>query len=113
MSEGRWISADRFCTIRGVGWPVGVRFSDTLINQFRGRRMEPRPVVVRTPGGGSTKLSAHRSEQRHRQAEVRQPDEQHHQPDFMRIFGLNSSFTERQVRIGVRYSFSGRLQVIR
>jgi hypothetical protein len=25
--------------------------------------------------------------------------------DFMRIFGLNGAFSERQVRLGLRYSF--------
>jgi hypothetical protein len=90
------------------GQPVGVRFGDTLINQFRG------------PGGWNLDLSVFRTfplagRQR---LELRieannvtdtpkfgNPTSSITSGDFMRIFGLNTSFTERQIRLGLRYSF--------
>ena len=90
------------------GQPTGVRFGDSLINQFRG------------PGGWNLDLSIFRSfpvRGRHRlEARIEannitdtpkfaNPTSNITSGDFMRIFGLNSSFTERQVRIGLRYSF--------
>jgi hypothetical protein len=88
--------------------PTGVRFGDTLINQFRG------------PGGWNLDLSVFRTfpiAGRHRlEARIEannvtdtpkfaNPTSSITSGDFMRIFGLNSSFTERQIRIGLRYSF--------
>jgi Carboxypeptidase regulatory-like domain len=88
--------------------PVGVRFGDTLINQFRG------------PGGWNLDLSLfrtfpiggkHKLEARVEASNVTDtpkfanPTSLITSGDFMRIFGLNSAFAERQVRIGVRYSF--------
>jgi hypothetical protein len=88
--------------------PAGVRFGDTLINQFRG------------PGGWNLDVSVFRTVPlagKHR-LEVRieatnitdtpkfaNPTSSITSGDFMRIFGLNSAFTERQVRLGLRYSF--------
>jgi hypothetical protein len=88
--------------------PTGVRFGDTRINQFSG------------PGGWNLDLSVFRTfplRGRHRlEARIEannltdtpkfaNPTSNITSGDFMRIFGLNSSFTERQVRIGLRYSF--------
>ena len=88
--------------------PAGVRFGDTLINQFRG------------PGGWNLDVSVfrtfplagkHRLEARIEATNVTDtpkfgnPTSATTSGDFMRIFGLNSAFTERQVRLGVRYSF--------
>jgi hypothetical protein len=88
--------------------PTGVRFGDTRINQFRG------------PGGWNLDLSVFRTfpvRGRHRlEARIEannitdtpkfaNPTSNITSGDFMRIFGLNSSFTERQVRLGLRYSF--------
>jgi hypothetical protein len=88
--------------------PTGVRFGDTLLNQFRG------------PGGWNLDLSVfrtfpiggrHRLETRIEATNVTDtpkfanPTSSFTSGDFMRIFGLNSAFTERQVRIGLRYSF--------
>ena len=88
--------------------PTGVRFGNTLINQFRG------------PGGWNLDLSLfrtfpiggkHRLETRIEATNVTDtpkfanPTSSLTSGDFMRIFGLNSAFAERQVRIGLRYSF--------
>ena len=88
--------------------PTGVRFGDTLINQFRG------------PGGWNLDLSVfrtfpiggkHRLEARIEATNVTDtpkfanPTSNLTSGDFMRIFGLNSAFAERQVRLGLRYSF--------
>jgi hypothetical protein len=88
--------------------PAGVRFGDTLINQFRG------------PGGWNLDVSVfrtfplagkHRLEARIEATNVTDtpkfanPTSVTTSGDFMRIFGLNSAFTERQVRLGLRYSF--------
>jgi hypothetical protein len=88
--------------------PIGVRFGDTLINQFRG------------PGGWNLDLSLfrtfpiggkHKLEARIEASNVTDtpkfanPTNSITSGDFMRIFGLNSAFAERQVRIGIRYSF--------
>jgi hypothetical protein len=88
--------------------PAGMRFGDTRINQFRG------------PGGWNLDLSVFRSFRllgRHR-LEARleatnitdtpkfgNPTSSITSGDFMRIFGLNNAFTERRIRLGVRYSF--------
>jgi hypothetical protein len=88
--------------------PTGVRFGDTLINQFRG------------PGGWNLDLSLFRSfpiggrqrlEARIEATNVTDtpkfgnPTSVTTSGDFMRIFSLNNAFTERQVRLGLRYSF--------
>jgi len=87
--------------------PAGVRFGDSLINQFRG------------PGGWNLDLSVfrtfpigkHRLETRIEATNVTDtpkfgnPTSSFTSGDFMRIFGLNSAFAERQVRLGLRYSF--------
>jgi hypothetical protein len=88
--------------------PEGVRFGDTLINQFRG------------PGGVNLDLSvfrafpirgSHRLELRIEAnnvtdtAKFANPTSATTSGDFMRIFALNNAFTERQVRLGIRYSF--------
>jgi hypothetical protein len=88
--------------------PLGVRFGDTRINQFSG------------PGGWNLDLAVFRSFRlagRHR-LEARleghnmtdtpkfgNPTSGITSGDFMRIFSLNSAFTERRIRLGVRYSF--------
>jgi hypothetical protein len=88
--------------------PEGVRFGDTGINEFRG------------PGGWNLDLSVFRSFRlagRHR-LEARleatnvtdtpkfgNPTSGITSGDFMRIFSLNNAFTERRIRLGVRYSF--------
>ena len=86
----------------------GVRFGNTLINQFRG------------PGGWNLDLSVfrtfpiggkHRLEARIEATNVTDtpkfanPTSNLTSGDFMRIFGLNTAFAERQVRLGLRYSF--------
>jgi hypothetical protein len=88
--------------------PEGVRFGNTLINQFRG------------PGGWNLDLSLfrafpiggkHRLEARIEATNVTDtakfgnPTSSITSGDFMRIFSLNNAFTERQVRLGLRYSF--------
>ena len=88
--------------------PTGVRFGDSLINQFRG------------PGGWNLDLSVFRSfplVSRQRlelriegtnitnTAKFGNPTNSITSGDFMRIFSLNSAFAERQIRLGLRYSF--------
>jgi hypothetical protein len=88
--------------------PEGVRFGNTLPNQFRG------------PGGWNLDLSVFRSfnlggtrriEARVEAANVTDtpkfanPVSNLQSGDFMRIFGLYNAYTERQVRLAVRYSF--------
>jgi hypothetical protein len=88
--------------------PEGVRFGDTRLNQFRG------------PGGWNLDLSLFRTipiTARHRlEARVEatnvtdtpkfgNPNGSLTSGDFMRIFGLNSAFTGREVRLAIRYSF--------
>jgi hypothetical protein len=88
--------------------PEGVRFGNTRLNQFRG------------PGGWNLDLSVFRSipigtrqriELRVEGANVTNtfkfgnPTASITSGDFMRIFSLNNAFTERQIRVGVRYVF--------
>ncbi len=88
--------------------PEGVRFGNSRINQFRG------------PGGKNLDLSVFRSfslggtrriEARVEASNVTNtfkfanPTGNLTSGDFMRIFGLNTSYAERQVRLAVRYSF--------
>jgi hypothetical protein len=88
--------------------PTGVRFGNTLPNQFRG------------PGGWNLDLSVFRSFNlggSHRlegRVEVQNltnktnfgnPTSNLQSGDFMRIFGLYGSYAERQIRLAVRYSF--------
>jgi hypothetical protein len=88
--------------------PEGVRFGNTRINQFRG------------PGGWNLDLSVfrsfslggtHRIEGRVEATNVTNtfkfanPTSSLTSGDFMRIFALNPSYAERQVRVAVRYSF--------
>jgi carboxypeptidase family protein/TonB-dependent receptor-like protein len=88
--------------------PTGVRFGNTIPNQFRG------------PGGWNLDLSVfrsfrltgtHRLEFRMEAANVTNttkfgnPVGSFTSGDFMRIFGLYNSYTERQIRLGLRYSF--------
>ena len=88
--------------------PAGARFGNTRINQFRG------------PGGWNLDLSVfrtfllpgkHRLEARIEANNVTDtpkfanPTASITSGDFMRIFSLNSAFAERQVRLGIRYSF--------
>lgn len=88
--------------------PEGVRFGNTGINQFRG------------PGGWNLDLSLFRSfplRARHRlEARIEatnvtdtpkfgNPTSGITSGDFMRIFSLNNAFTERRIRLGLRYSF--------
>jgi hypothetical protein len=88
--------------------PEGVRFGNSLINQFRG------------PGGKNLDLSVFRSFSlggtRRIEARVEatnvtntfkfaNPTGNFSSGDFMRIFALNPSYAERQVRLAVRYSF--------
>ena len=88
--------------------PQGVRFGDTLINQFSG------------PGGWNLDLAVfrafplrgrHRLEARIEATNVTDtpkfgnPTSGITSGDFMRIFSLNNAFTERRIRLGVRYSF--------
>ena len=88
--------------------PEGVRFGNSRINQFRG------------PGGKNLDLSVFRSfslggtrriEARVEASNVTNtfkfanPTSNLTSGDFMRIFGLNTSYAERQVRFAVRYSF--------
>ncbi|MGH9163796.1 MAG: TonB-dependent receptor, partial [Vicinamibacteraceae bacterium] len=88
--------------------PEGVRFGNTRPNQFRG------------PGGWNLDLSVfrafplggtHRLEARIEATNVTDtpkfdnPNGDITSGDFMRIFGLNDAFTERQIRLGLRYSF--------
>jgi len=90
------------------GQPDGVRFGNTGINQFRG------------PGGWNLDLSVfrsfplrgnHRLEARIEATNVTDtpkfgnPTSGITSGDFMRIFSLNNAFTERRVRLGLRYSF--------
>jgi carboxypeptidase family protein len=93
-----------------IAWaqPEGVRFGTTRLNQFRG------------PGGWNLDLSLFRSfplgsrqriEFRLEGANITNtfkfanPTSSITSGDFMRIFSLNNAFTERQVRVGVRYVF--------
>jgi hypothetical protein len=122
-TPGNTQTADQVGSVRKVGdigaagvyydpaaWaqPEGVRFGDTLINQFRG------------PGGWNLDLSVFRSfpiggRQRLElrlegtnitdTAKFGNPTSAITSGDFMRIFSLNNAFTERQVRLGLRYSF--------
>ena len=88
--------------------PQGVRFGDTRINQFRG------------PGGWNLDLSvfrsfplrgSHRLETGIEATNVTDtpvfgnPTSGITSGDFMRIFSLNNAFTERRIRLGLRYSF--------
>ncbi|MGH8636920.1 MAG: hypothetical protein ACREUZ_07290, partial [Burkholderiales bacterium] len=88
--------------------PEGVRFGSTRINQFRG------------PGGWNLDLSLFRSFPiggKHRieariegtnvtdTAKFGNPTSSITSGDFMRVFSLNNAFTERQIRLGLRYSF--------
>jgi hypothetical protein len=88
--------------------PDGVRFGTTTPNQFRG------------PGGWNLDLSVfrsfpvggtHRIEARVEATNVTNtfkfanPTGNFTSGDFMRIFSLNSSYAERQVRLAIRYSF--------
>jgi hypothetical protein len=88
--------------------PEGVRFGNTLPNQFRG------------PGGWNLDLSVfrsfrltgtHRLEARVEASNITNttkfgnPNGNLTSGDFMRIFGLYNSYAERQVRLGLRYSF--------
>jgi outer membrane receptor protein involved in Fe transport len=88
--------------------PEGVRFGNTLINQFRG------------PGGWNLDLSIfrafplrgnHRLEARIEATNITDtpkfgnPTSGITSGDFMRVFSLNNAFTERRVRLGIRYSF--------
>ncbi len=88
--------------------PTGLRFGDTRINQFRG------------PGGWNVDLSvfrtfplrgSHKLEARIEATNITDtpkfgnPTSTLTSGDFMRIFSLNNAFTERRVRVGVRYSF--------
>jgi hypothetical protein len=88
--------------------PTGIRFGTSRINQFRG------------PGGKNLDLSVFRSfslggtrrvEARIEASNVTNtfkfanPTSSFTSGDFMRIFALNSSYGERQVRLAVRYSF--------
>ncbi len=88
--------------------PEGVRFGTTEPNQFRG------------PGGWNLDMSlfrsfpltgSHRVEFRVEATNVTNtfkfanPNGSVTSGDFMRIFNLNTSYAERQVRLAVRYSF--------
>ncbi|MPY87914.1 MAG: hypothetical protein GEU99_08340 [Luteitalea sp.] len=88
--------------------PEGVRFGNTGPNQFRG------------PGGWNLDFSVfrafplsgtHRLEARIEATNVtdtpkfENPNGDIVSGDFMRIFSLNGAFTERQIRLGLRYSF--------
>jgi hypothetical protein len=88
--------------------PEGVRFGTTRLNQFRG------------PGGWNLDLSVFRAipfgprqrlELRVEAANVTNtfkfanPTSNITSGDFMRIFGLYNAFTERQIRLGVRFAF--------
>ena len=88
--------------------PQGVRFGNTIPNQFRG------------PGGLNLDLSVfrsfrltgtHRLEFRMEAANITNttkfanPNGSFTSADFMRIFNLYTSYTERQIRLGLRYSF--------
>jgi hypothetical protein len=88
--------------------PEGVRFGTSRLNQFRG------------PGGWNLDLSVFRSipvgprrriELRVEAANVTNtfkfanPTASITSGDFMRIFGLNNAFTERQIRLGARFAF--------
>jgi outer membrane receptor protein involved in Fe transport len=88
--------------------PDGVRFGTSRVNQFRG------------PGGANLDMSLFRSfplgGTRRIEARVEatnvtntfkfaNPTGSFTSGDFMRIFALNSSYAERQVRLAVRYSF--------
>ena len=116
-------TADLVGTVRKVGeigadgvyfdpsaWdqPEGVRFGNTRLNQFRG------------PGGWNLDLSLfrtvplagrHRMEFRIEASNVTDtpkfanPTSSITSGDFMHIFGLNSAFSGREVRLAVRYSF--------
>jgi outer membrane receptor protein involved in Fe transport len=88
--------------------PEGMRFGTSRLNQFRG------------PGGWNLDLSVFRSipigprqriELRAEAANVTNtfkfanPTANITSGDFMRIFGLNNAFTERQIRLGLRFTF--------
>jgi hypothetical protein len=88
--------------------PEGVRFGNTRPNQFRG------------PGGWNLDLSifrsfpltgTHRLEARVEASNVTNtikfgnPNGNVNSGDFMRIFGLYNSYSDRQIRLGLRYSF--------
>jgi hypothetical protein len=88
--------------------PIGVRFGNSLLNQFRG------------PGGWNLDLSlfrsfplrgTHRIETRFEATNVTDtpkfanPTSSITSGDFMRIFGLNAAFSGREVRLALRYSF--------
>ncbi|MGH9161976.1 MAG: TonB-dependent receptor, partial [Vicinamibacteraceae bacterium] len=88
--------------------PEGVRFGNTGPNQFRG------------PGGWNLDLSVfrtfplggpHRLEARIEATNVTDtpkfgsPDGDITSGDFMRIFSLHNAFSERQIRLALRYSF--------
>ena len=88
--------------------PEGVRFGNTRRNQFRG------------PGGWNLDFSVfrlfpiggkHRVEFRVEGANITNttkfgnPNGSITSGDFMRIFGLYNAYTERQIRLGIRYSF--------
>jgi hypothetical protein len=90
------------------GQPVGVRFGDTRLNQFRG------------PGGWNLDLSlfrafqlvgTHRIEFRVEATNVTDtpkfgnPTSSLTSGDFMRIFSLYGAFAGREVRLALRYSF--------
>ncbi len=88
--------------------PEGIRFGNTRPNQFRG------------PGGWNLDLSVfrafrlrgtHRLEARVEAHNVTDtpkfgnPTGNLQSGDFMRIFGLYNAYAERQIRLGLRYSF--------
>jgi hypothetical protein len=88
--------------------PEGVRFGNTRLNQFRG------------PGGWNLDLSVFRAfrlggthalEARIEATNVTDtpkfanPENDLQDGDFMRIFSLNEAFSERQIRLALRYSF--------
>jgi hypothetical protein len=122
-TPGNTQTADLVGTVRKIGdigaagtyydpsaWaqPEGVRFGTSRINQFRG------------PGGWNVDMSLFRSFSlggtRRVEARVEatnvtntfkfaNPTGSFTSGDFMRIFALNPSYAERQVRLAIRYSF--------
>ena len=92
-----------------VGAADGVRFGNTHAQPVpRSRRLEPRllgvPHASRWAARGSSK-SGSKPANVTNTPKFANPTSNITSGDFMRIFGLNPSYAERQVRLALRYSF--------
>ena len=88
--------------------PEGVRFGTSRINQFRGPRSGNLDLsLFRSFSLGGTRRIEGRIEATNvtNTFKFANPTSSLNSGDFMRIFALNPSYAERQVRVAARYSF--------